>query len=270
MLSAVEVLRSLAPMILSPVKRPARASALGFLTRKMVPLSRENDGVRKALVYLPRFLAMKAPEKSEPRALAVDSIMEIVRAMENEDRIGFTEYVAKMTKGKTPLRLLAVDLILAFLTSLPDPLGVKDSGEVFDCQWGVKCLEALVQRCCDSVGGIRARALTNMAQVVGFLSGDEENHAQLQKIVGIGSAGFNELLMRRCVDDKAAVRKAALLLITKSMALIGRPIDEVLLKTVGSSCSDPLVSIRKAALAALSEVMISFPLWVPRVSFHLL
>ncbi|XP_010932007.4 condensin-2 complex subunit CAP-D3 isoform X1 [Elaeis guineensis] len=259
MLSAVEVLRSLAPVILSSVKCPSRASALGFLTRKMVPLCRENDGVRKALVYLPRFLAMKAPEKSEPRALAVDSILEIVRAMENEDRIGFMEYVVKMTKGKTQLRLLAVDLILAILTSLPDPLGVKDTDEVIDRQWGVKCLEALVQRCSDSVGGIRARALTNMAQVVDFLSGDEENHSQLQEIVGIGSASFNDLLSRRCVDEKAAVRKAALLLITKSMALIGRPIDEVLLRTVGSAFSDPLVSIRKAALAALSEVYRRFP-----------
>ncbi|XP_008800873.2 condensin-2 complex subunit D3 [Phoenix dactylifera] len=259
MLSAVEVLRSLAPMILSPVKCPARASALGFLTRTMVPLCRDNDGVRKALVYLPRFLAMKAPEKSEPRALAVDSIMEIVRAMEGEDQIGFMQYTVKMTKGKTQLRLLAVDLIVALLTSLPDPLGLKDSSEIIDCQWGMKCLEALVQRCSDSVGGVRARALLDMAQVVGFLSGDEENHAQLHEIMGIGSAGFNELLRRRCVDEKAAVRKAALLLITKSMALIGRPIDEVLLKTVGSACADPLVSIRKAALAALSEVYRRFP-----------
>jgi condensin-2 complex subunit D3 len=74
-----------------------------------------------------------------------------------------------------------------------------------------------------------------------------------------GDMGLGELLRRRCTDDKAAVRKAALVLITKAISLIGRPVDESLLCAMGAACSDPLVSIRKAALAAISEVFRKFP-----------
>lgn len=256
--SAVEVLKSLAPLILLQVKSPLKTSILGFVTGKMVPLGRENDKVRKSMIYMPRFLACKAPERSEPRAAAVESILEIVKVMEEEDQVGFVDYVVKMNEGKTNLRLLAVDLILGLLTSLPDPFKAmeveEDSGEC----WGVKCLKALIRRCDDSVGGIRARALTNLAQGIGVLSGDENNYAQLQAIVSSTDVGFKKLLTERCVDEKAAVRKGALLLIMKSISLIGRPIDPVVLRTISAACSDPLVSIRKAGLMALSEVMTFF------------
>ncbi|KAM0951136.1 putative armadillo-like helical, condensin subunit 1/Condensin-2 complex subunit D3 [Dioscorea sansibarensis] len=250
--STVEVLRSLAPIILSPSKTPSRGLALGFVTRKVAPLSRENDEVRKALMYLPRYLAMKSPEKSEPRSFAVDAIMEVVKAMEDEDRISFAEFAVKMGSGKSHLRLLAVDLFPHLLTLLPASMENEDD-------WVMKCLEALVNRCSDSIGTIRARALTNMAQVIGVFLMDANKVDRLKEVVAFGNSGFVELLRRRCVDEKAVVRKAALLLITKSTALMTRPVDDVILRTMGIACSDPLVSIRKAALSALSEVFRRFP-----------
>lgn len=256
--SAAEVLRSLAPMILSPVKSPSRASAIAFVTKMLVPLGYENDAVRKALVYLPRFLSIKAPEKSEPRASAVDSIMEIVQAMQEEDRVGYAGFVVKMTQGKSQLRLLAVDLILAFLISSPNSFVVKElPQDSNDNLWGVHCLRALIQRCSDSATVIRARALTNTAQLLGLLTVDSDNGSHLWDIIGMGKVGFSDLLRSRCQDDKAAVRKAALLLVTKSIKVIERPVEEVLLKTLSSACSDPLVTIRKAAIMALSEVNVS-------------
>ena len=250
--SAVEVLKILAPLILLQMKSPLKTSVLGFVTGTMVSLGRENEKVRKALVYMPRFLAGKAPERSEPRAAAVESILEIVKAMEEEDRVGFVDYVVKMNEGKGNLRLLAVDLILGLLISLPEPFGVMEMGEESGDCWGVKCLKALIRRCEDPMGGIRARALRNLAQVIGLLSGDANNCARLQKIVL--RLGFKKLIRERCVDEKAAMRKGALILITKSTTLIDRPIDQVILRTIAAACSDPLVSIRKAALTALSEV----------------
>uniref|UniRef100_A0A1D1Y9J5 Condensin-2 complex subunit D3 n=1 Tax=Anthurium amnicola TaxID=1678845 RepID=A0A1D1Y9J5_9ARAE len=262
MLSGVEVMQSLAPMLFLPMKSPTRTSTLGFVTSQLVPLAKGNDAMRAALVYFPRFLSMKAPEKSEPRASAVDAIVEIVRVMEPEDRVTFIEFVHKMTEGKPQFRLLAVDLTLSLLTTLPDPLGADDTDEIDDAEchngWGFKCLQVLVRRCSDSLAGIRARALTNMAHAVGFLSGDEKNHTLLQNLIADRFDSFNNLLRKRCLDEKAAVRKAALLLITKSMLLIGQTVDEVILKTVGRACSDPLVSIRKAAVSALSEAYRKF------------
>ncbi|XP_043722589.1 condensin-2 complex subunit D3 [Telopea speciosissima] len=260
--AAVEVLKSLSPAILL-LKSQARTSAMNFVTHQMMTLAKGSDAVRKAVIYLPRYLVQKAPEKSEPRACAVESIMDIVRAMEYEDQIGFADYVVKMTQGKSQLRLLAVDLIPILLMSLSDPLG-ENAGEGVRDLWGLKCMEALIQRCSDAVPGIRARALTNLAQVVGFFSGDVGRKARLEEVMGfvnehknLGS-GMKNLLRKRCMDEKAAVRKAALLLITKSTSLMGKSVDEVLLKTMGRACSDPLVSIRKMAISALSEVFRKF------------
>ncbi|KAG0474115.1 hypothetical protein HPP92_015972 [Vanilla planifolia] len=256
---AVDVLKSVAPAILSsPPKSSLRVAILGFITNKIAPLARKNEKVLKALVYFPRYLASKAPERAEPRAAAVDAIMDVVRALKEEDQIAFSEYVVKMAQGKSQQRLLAVDLILCLSTSLPDPLGADESVEIANC-WGVKCLKALLLRCLDSMGGVRARALTNMSQVIEFLSRNARNSVRLQEGLAFCNIKFNELLKKRCFDDKAVVRKAALLLIIRCTSLIGRSIDEEMLKTIGFACMDPLVSIRKAAMSAISEVYRQFP-----------
>ncbi|KAG7996008.1 hypothetical protein I3843_01G139000 [Carya illinoinensis] len=261
--TAAEVLKSLSPLILR-LKTQARMFALGFIMNQMTDLVKRPEGVKKAVVNLPRYLAQKAPEKSEPRALAVESIMEIVKVMEFNDQIGFVAYVVKMTQGKANLRLLAVDLILMLMMTLRDPFGVDLDIEVKD-SWGLRCMEAVILRCSDVNAGIRARALSNLAQLVGFLAGDNRSRAVLKEVMGFGNAGvqrveggMNDLLRKRCMDEKAAVRKAALLLISKLTALLDGALDEIVLKTMGMSCSDPLVSIRKAAISALSEAFRRF------------
>ncbi|KAL5097981.1 hypothetical protein RYX36_002308 [Vicia faba] len=261
--TAAEVLKSLSPLASMP-KSTVRTFAVGFVTS----LARDSVGVRKALVNFPRYLAIKAPDKAEPRGLSVEFIMEVVRVMELEDQIGFVKYVVKMTQGKGNLRLLGVDLILNLVTTLKDPLGVnsiEEEGEAKEA-WGMWCLEALVKRCSDVSAMTRARALSNLAQVVKLLSGSDRASVVLKKFMGfgdgnvasVGGKGINEMLRRRCVDEKAVVRKAALLLVTKLTALLGGAIDEVVLKTMGMACSDSLLSIRKAALEALSEVFKTF------------
>ncbi|RLN27685.1 condensin-2 complex subunit D3 [Panicum miliaceum] len=254
-----DVVRALAPVVLSGAKSAARVAAVQFLVTKLVPLGAEEgeDVVRKAVGYLPRYLAVKAPDKADARALAVEAIVEVVRALGSEEREGFAGYVVAMSKGKAKGRLLAVDLILAMLPVLLPSDG--DDCDLEEGSWGLKFLRVLVERCSDSVGGVRARALTNAAQALDVMSERGVEVDQLQEVMRIGDMGLGELLRRRCTDDKAAVRKAALVLITKAIGLIGRPVDESLLCAMGAASSDPLVSIRKAALAAISEVFRKFP-----------
>ncbi|KAK2645835.1 hypothetical protein Ddye_021030 [Dipteronia dyeriana] len=254
--TAAEVLKSLTPLILMG-KCQARTFALGFLSNQMMSMAKESEEIKKAVVNLPKYLVNKAPEKAEPRGLAVEAIMEIVKAMEVEDQIGFSEYSVKMSRGKANLRLLAVDLMLTIMMSLRDPLGVNLCVEV-ENSWGFSCLEALIQRCSDSSAVIRARALSNLAQLVGFFSNDDRTRRVLKQVIGSEEGKMNGLLRKRCTDEKAAVRKAALLLITKVTSLLGGSIDKFILKTMGMSCSDPLVSIRKAAITALSEASRKF------------
>ena len=75
--TAAEVLKSLSPLILR-FKSPEWMFGLGFVMHRMMGVAKSSDGVKKAVVNLPRYLVQKAPEKTELRALAVGSIMEIV------------------------------------------------------------------------------------------------------------------------------------------------------------------------------------------------
>ncbi|KAI6687288.1 hypothetical protein NL676_024116 [Syzygium grande] len=261
--SAAEILKSLSPLILL-AKSEVRTFALRFVTNCMVEVGKEWEGLRKAVVNLLKYLVQKAPEKSELRALAVDSIMEIFRALAHGDQVRFVEYVVKMTEGKSSFRLLAVDLILPIVMLLKDTLGVQ-ANEVNDL-WGLRCLQALIKRCSDSNAAIRARALSNLVQLVGSFAHDDRSCKILKEVLGIGEgvgqkteATINNLLKIRCLDEKAAVRKAALHLLTKLTSFFSGSIDGVLVKTMGMACSDPLVSIRKAAVSALSETFRKFP-----------
>ncbi|XP_010551076.1 PREDICTED: condensin-2 complex subunit D3 isoform X2 [Tarenaya hassleriana] len=257
-LIAAEIFKSLTPLLLTG-KHQARNFALGFVSRKMIGLARYSSEVKKAVANFLKYLAHKAPEKAEPRGLAVEVIMEIVKTMEFEDQLDFVDYVMKMAQGKPNLRLLAVDLIPLLISSLRNPLGMgSDSGGSKD-SWGLGCLDALLQRCSDSNSLTRARALSNVAQVVGFLSNDERNRSVLRQALGFNGEisaekmKMNDLLLKRCVDEKAAVRRSALLLATKLTSLSGGRFDVNVVKTMGMACSDPLISIRKAAISALSE-----------------
>ncbi|KAM3279484.1 hypothetical protein ACQJBY_046701 [Aegilops geniculata] len=256
-----DVIRALVPLVLSGAKSAARSSAVEFLVRKIVPLGaeegEEEEGIRKLVGYLPRLLAAKAPEKSEARGLAVEAIVEVVQAMEPLQREGFAAYLVAMSRGKAKGRLFAVDMVLAMLPVLL-PSEIDESG-LQEGSWGLKCVQVLVERCSDSAGAVRARALTNAAHALDVLSERGVEVDRLQEVMKIGDMGLGELLRRRCIDDKAAVRKAALVLISKAIGLIGRPVDESLLAAMGAACSDPLVTIRKAALAAISEVFRKFP-----------
>ncbi|KAF8776536.1 hypothetical protein HU200_003253 [Digitaria exilis] len=254
-----DVIRALAPVVLTASKSAARVAAVHFLVTKLVPLGAQEgeDVVRKAVGYLPRYLAVKAPDKADARALAVEAIVEVVRALGAEERNDFAGYVVAMARGKAKGRLLAVDLVLTMLPVLLPSDG--DDCDLEEGSWGLKCLRMLVERCSDIVGGVRARALTNAAQALDVFSERGVEVVRLQEAMRVGDMGLGELLRRRCTDDKAAVRKAALVLITKAIGLIGRPVDESLLCAMGAACSDPLVSIRKAALAAISEVFRKFP-----------
>ncbi|XP_073125886.1 condensin-2 complex subunit CAP-D3 [Henckelia pumila] len=252
--TAAEVLKGLSSLILLH-KSQIRSFGLGFVVNRMVGLGDSSSDIKKAVVNLPKYLVQKAPERAEPRALAVESIIEIVKALDFEDQVGFADYVVKMSQGKGQFRLLSVDIIPLLLMSLSGTLGFNMvNGTENAC--GLRLLDALVQRCSDITAGIRARALNNLAQLVVSLSGNDKSREALKEVMGLGKRGINgmnDILKKRCMDEKAAVRKASLLLISKLAALLGGELDEDLLKTIGMACSDPLVSIRKVAISAISE-----------------
>ncbi|GKE28423.1 condensin-2 complex subunit D3 [Tanacetum coccineum] len=127
-------------------KSQARIFGPAFVVHKM---AMDSDEIRKCLLNFSKYLVCKAPERAELRALAVESILEIVKALEHKDQIDFVDYVVNMTRGKPQLRLLGVDLIHSLIMSLDDPLGASlENG--YESSWGFNCLQALVERCSDA------------------------------------------------------------------------------------------------------------------------
>ncbi|KAH0872882.1 hypothetical protein HID58_070244 [Brassica napus] len=200
-LLAAEISKSLTPLLLMG-KHQARSFALGFVSRKIMGLAKDNSELKKVVCNLPKFLVHKAPEKAEPRGFAVEAILEIVKAMEVEDQSEFVDFVMKMGQGKSNLRILAVDLIPLMMSSLGNPFGSISSEDSVEDSWGLGCVNALVQRCSDSSALIRARALSNLAQVVGFLSGDGRSRSILKQTLGLLVVRLQrEKAFRICTDE---------------------------------------------------------------------
>ncbi|GJY72435.1 CDT1-like protein a, chloroplastic isoform X1 [Tanacetum coccineum] len=80
-----------------------------FVVHKM---AMDSDEIRKSLLNFSKYLVCKAPERAELRALAVESILEIVKALEHKDQIDFVDYVVNMTRGKPQIRLLGMKLTI--------------------------------------------------------------------------------------------------------------------------------------------------------------
>lgn len=343
MKTAVIILRALTPGILSTQaagnpyqKAQFRAAALEFVVREFLAPNRTL--CCPAVVALTRFLCRHAPDKADGRAIAVEAVVTLVKALGLSEVREFGEFVAKLSRGTPRQRLLAVDIGLALFGKLPAPFeGVADTSDPEMCRaevdnaedqcdsgeeattcrspegnpvaplaagppWGLSCIEAILRRCSDVVPTIRARALSNLGQVVELLSDQARSRAHLQTLLGFanssdaghtvchvaaevatGNCGtslpevhrslvdgctltgshveseaghgyLGRLLRARCQDEKAGVRKSALFLLRKSVALLENPPDEETLRAMGNACADPLVSIRKAALNALTEV----------------
>ncbi|KAF9609276.1 hypothetical protein IFM89_014470 [Coptis chinensis] len=88
----------------------------------------------KAIVYLPRYLVSRAPERSEPRAVAVESIMEVVRAMELEDQIGFVELAFCKPGDKEWTVLDQTHTLMSSVIYFQNQLFVLNiDGTVFNC-----------------------------------------------------------------------------------------------------------------------------------------
>lgn len=151
-------------------KSPARTFALGFIANKMMGMSKDSREIKKEIVNMPKYLAIRSLKKTESRTLAVETIAMIVKALNYENQIEFTDYVVKISIRKLSLRLLSVDLILTLMMMLSNLLGMNLE-EPAKNYWGLRCLEALTHRCSASMATIRSRALMNLAHLVEFFIG---------------------------------------------------------------------------------------------------
>lgn len=133
--TGVTLLKALSPSIMlthsggsTQHRAQIRVAVLEFITKEMIAI--KSQSVRRSVVALTRYLSVKAPEKTEARALTVEAILMIVRGLNGREQREFGNFVAKLSLGKPRYRLIAVDLAVSLLGGLPDPLGLNREVEV--------------------------------------------------------------------------------------------------------------------------------------------
>ncbi|GAB4813688.1 hypothetical protein N2152v2_000734 [Parachlorella kessleri] len=143
---------------------------------------------REAVAALARHVVLKAPDKAEFRAAAVEGAVALVLSLDAGEQQAFVGFVARLSRApKVSQRQMAVELAPALLQSLEDPFapvelpqpqaadgktpaGANSKGNLLELSavpWGAVCLAVLVQRCGDKSAAVRGRAMQQLACVVG-------------------------------------------------------------------------------------------------------
>ncbi|CAM6033215.1 unnamed protein product [Sphagnum compactum] len=290
--TVVLILRAVSPIFLlshtegtAHQQAQVKAAALQFVKQQL--LGSGSSSMREAVNAFCHYLCFKAPERTDGRQVAVDAVLTLLRALSYGDWCQFASFLYRFSRSKAQRRLFAVDMSLALLMGLSDPFvagnpttvpleedgsaGLLENsarrksptslhGDAENEGWGCTCLQILLDRSSDKLPSVRARSISNLAQAIEVLAKESSYHMHLQTLLGFITRDLGLLMLQRCLDSKAAVRKAALVLMKKSASLLGRPPDGDIVEAMGAACGDTMVSIRKSALAALSEVVRRYPL----------
>ncbi|GBF90548.1 hypothetical protein Rsub_03119 [Raphidocelis subcapitata] len=139
--------------------------------------------VQEAVAALARHVCLKAPDRADPRANAVRAAAAMVPLLSQWEQDQFVGFVFNMSRSnKVGQRCLAVALARELLMHLPEPFkqstfeaaaqaggpapAGRDGEPAVAAPWSVVCLAALLHRCSDKAAAVRARALSDLAEVV--------------------------------------------------------------------------------------------------------
>ena len=145
--------------------------------------------MHEAVAALARHVCLKAPDRAEPRANAVRAAAAFVPLLSQWEQAQFAGFALRLSRSaKVGHRVLAAALARELLMHLPEPFkqstfdtaageaadGAADDAEAeadgaaatVPAPWSVVCLAALLHRCSDKAAAVRARALSDLSEVV--------------------------------------------------------------------------------------------------------
>ena len=198
-----------------------------------------------------RYLALRCGERASARSCVVDVSIAILSHLPQHEVEAFTTFIVKLSRNsKSSQRLLATELALNMLQTLPDPylpgrkgvsfnnsldhvsessctltqLKSSDQAELlltasgFSCSWGARCSALLMKRASDKAPTIRAKALQGIANtfqdmpfsLLALASGKLSVSVGLSRLQCLADVSLTVVLQQRCRDEKAAVRKPAI------------------------------------------------------------
>lgn len=212
-------------------------------------------------------ITVNVQDKSEFRTFASKILTNLVRGMDLETVHRFMDWLSGLLNGfKTQWRSCACDFSTFLLTS---DERLSNQSILIDQQ-----IELLIQASTDKAPAVRAKALESLNRILemasinpdGYLNHFRHHLFQTSEQLP-GSGNFVKLLRRRCTDEKATVRRSAILLLKFCLKTLicmeNIESDEEahslfknflnLMTTEGFS--DPLLSIRKLVIKSLSELI---------------
>ena len=211
-----------------------------------------------------RYLALRCDERASVRSCVVDVSIAILSHLPLHEVEAFTTFIVKLSRNsKSSKRLLATELALNMLQTLPDPyipgrkgasfknsfnrvsessctltqLKSSDQAELlltafgFSCSWGAHCSALLMKRASDKAPTIRAKALQGIANT--FQNVPISLLALASGKMSVEATNSVGLSLFQCLAD-------------------------VKLTTVlQHRCRDEKAAVRKPAIAALETVVIA-------------
>eukprot|EP01117_Protostelium_nocturnum_P014654 TRINITY_DN5598_c0_g2_i4.p1 TRINITY_DN5598_c0_g2~~TRINITY_DN5598_c0_g2_i4.p1 ORF type:complete len:837 (+),score=259.64 TRINITY_DN5598_c0_g2_i4:125-2635(+) len=216
------------------------------------------DGVHALLQHV----CMQVPDKAEYRNHAANAVEELYFSFPREERPRFLKFLQRFAKNvKSNLRLFSTEVSFALLSSQMDQSDGNQLDSSFPSSSSLLLLEILIQRSSDKIATVRAKAISNIAQLLENATENERLEKEFSSVFErkeeSSSLGLISLLRRRVEDEKCGVRKSALqaLAVFAKLGSIEAFEEEGDLSLFTSKTRDPAVSIRKQCLESLTQIL---------------
>ena len=266
-----EVLQQLLPLLTlrgtgsknsSAVSRPQQKlceQAVSYL-RYLLESGMMEREARVVLIVVPRHLCQNCPVLSHYKTRGAKVVRELVSYLPREEVSAFFRWFSSLLNSRRhEHRNMAVSVALEFIIASDRDCEVSLAAESEHpsrlCQF---LLESIVQRCSDSVSPVRANAL----QAVADLSSNAAlPHMQesIRRLAAAPETPLLAMLSRRLTDQKASVRKSAVVALEGVLRLLPSDVMTEWMGRVRERCFDVSLSVRKQSVLNLRELLLSCP-----------
>ena len=218
---------------------------------------------RLAFVVVPRHLCQRCPVLTNHRTRGAKVVRELVSCLLEEDFSAFFRWFSSLLNSKRhEHRNMAVSVALEFITATDRDREVSLAAESEHssklCQF---LLESIVQRCSDSVSPVRTNALQAIAELSSSaaLPHMQESIRSLASAAPASDESLLAMLSSRLTDQKAGVRKGALVALEGVLRLLPSDVITEWMRLIRERCFDISLSVRKQSVACLRELLLSCP-----------
>ena len=198
--------------------------------------------------FLQKLSTVKGMERAEFRSRIANFILKIVLLLQSPFQHVYVKFVQQLSKSKLSLhRMFAVEMISLFL--MEDSLWNNDL-EVEE-KVLMECLSGRIQ---DRAPAVRTRAICALSALIQSANQAKQNQETVRLVdtmVLFQSTLLKSLRIRTSMDDKATVRRAAIMALSDLLLFNRDTLHNDDIHVLCQMCSDASIAVRKSAVDAI-------------------